>query len=142
MFAVIALHLAVTAVDTDIFQERYMTTVIPLAAAVLAGAVSSLPWRPAVPATAALLVVLGVAIVAVRVGREYEPDSPGAVAIADAHGYRTILTNSAVVAFYGRHLHTALDRPFGIGAGAERLCAPTCAVIDNTRFGGVRPGPG
>ena len=41
---VVVLHLAVTVVDTNIFQERYMTAIIPLAAAVLAGAIASLPW--------------------------------------------------------------------------------------------------
>jgi 4-amino-4-deoxy-L-arabinose transferase-like glycosyltransferase len=142
MVVVLCLYLVVTAVDTDIFRERYMTTVIPLAAAVLAGAIASLRWRAAVPAAAAVLAVLGVAIVAVRAGREYEPDSPRAVAIAAAHGEHTILTNSAVVAFYGRDLDVILDRPFGLGHGLEASCAPRCAVIDDQRFGGVRAGPG
>ena len=142
LVAVLGLYLVVTAVDTDIFRERYMTTVIPLASAVLAGAIASLRWRMAVPAAAALLAVLGVAIVAVRAGREYEPDSPAAVAVAAAHGRRTVLTNSAVVAFYGRHLKVIVDRPFGLGHGIEASCAPRCAVIDDQRFGGVRAGPG
>ncbi len=142
MISVLCLYLVVTAVDTDIFRERYMTTVIPLAAAVLAGAIASVRWRAAVPAAAVALAVLGVAIVAVRAGREYEPDSPMAVAIAAAHGEHTILTNSAVIAFYGRHLNVVLDRPFGLGHGIEASCAPRCAVIDDQRFGGVRTGPG
>ena len=142
MIAVLCLYLVVTAVDTDIFRERYMTTVIPLAAAVLAGAIAGLPWRAAVPVAGAVLAVLGVAIVVVRAGREYEPDSPRAVAIAGTHGERTILTNSAVIAFYGRRLNVILDRPFGLGRGIEASCAPRCAVIDDQRFGGVRAGPG
>ncbi len=142
LVAVLGLYLVVTAVDTDIFRERYMTTVIPLASAVLAGAIASLRWRMAVPAAATALAVLGVAIVAVRAGREYEPDSPAAVAIAAEHGEHTILTNSAVVAFYGRRLNVILDRPFGLGHGIEASCAPRCAVIDDQRFGGVRAGPG
>jgi hypothetical protein len=139
---VLCLHLVVSAAGTDIFRERYMTTVIALAAAVLAAAVASVRGRVAVPAAAAALVALGAAVAINRAGREYEPNSAGAVAIVQADGFRTILTNSAVVAFYGRHLHVVLDRPFGLGQGVERSCAPLCAVIDDARFGGVRPGPG
>jgi hypothetical protein len=142
MIAAVVMHFVVAAVDTNIFEERYMTTVIALAAAVLAGAISTFRWRLAVPATAVVLAALGIGIAVTRAGKEYEPDSPGAVAVVKAHGYRTILTNSAVVAFYGRTLHVVLDRPFGLGAGREHSCAPTCAVVDDARFGGVRPGPG
>jgi hypothetical protein len=142
MLVAIVLQLVVTAIETNVFEERYLTTVIPLAAATLAAAIVMIPWKHAVRVTAIVLAVLGVAIVARRAGHEYEPDSPAAVAIAQQHGHRTILTNSAVIAFYGRHLHVIVDRPFGIGAGIERTCAPRCAVIDDARFGGVRPGPG
>jgi 4-amino-4-deoxy-L-arabinose transferase-like glycosyltransferase len=142
MTAVLLMYLAATMLDTDIFRQRYMTTVIALAAAVLAGAVASLRWRPAVPAAGVVLAALGIAIGIKRAGREYEPNTAAAVAVARAHGYRTIATNSPEVAFYGRDLQIVLDRPFGIGAGVERACAPACAVIDDARFGGVRPGPG
>jgi uncharacterized membrane protein len=142
MLIVAVLQLVVTALDTNIFRQRYLTALIPLGAAAVAGAVSTLPWRHATRAVAAALLVLGVAIVVRRAGHEYEPDSPAAVALARAQGHTTILTNSAVVAFYGRHLHVVLDRPFGIGSGIEGTCAPGCAVIDDARFGGVRPGPG
>jgi 4-amino-4-deoxy-L-arabinose transferase-like glycosyltransferase len=142
MITAIIGHLVVTAIDTNIFEERYLTTVIPLAAAVLAGAISTIRWRLALPVTGVVLAAVGIGIVLARAGRQYEPDSPGAVALVRARGYRTILTNSAVVAFYGRTLHVVLDRPFGLGAGRERSCAPACAVVDDSRFGGVRPGPG
>jgi|GEM_PF-6437566 len=138
----LALQLLVTAVDTDIFIERYMTAAIPLAAAVVAGALSTFRSRAAVPLAAAALAALGIAIAVFRAGREYEPNSAGAVAVARVRGYRTILTNSAVVAFYGRDLRVIVDRPFGIGSGEERLCAPACAIVDDARFGGVRAGPG
>lgn len=142
MIIAAVLTLIVTATDTNIFRQRYMTTLIPLGAAVLAGAIAKLRWRHAVAVCAAAMLVLGVAIVARRAGHEYEPDSPAAVAVARAHGFDTVLTNSAVVAFYGRQIHVILDRPFGLGQGIERTCAPRCAVIDDARFGGVRPGPG
>jgi dolichyl-phosphate-mannose-protein mannosyltransferase len=142
MLIAAVLQLVVTALDTNIFRQRYLTALIPLGAAAIAGAVSTLSWRYAARAVAAGLLVLGVAIAVRRAGHEYEPDSPAAVALARAHGHTTILTNSADVAFYGRRLHVVLDRPFGMGSGIERTCAPGCAVIDDARFGGVRPGPG
>ena len=74
--------------------------------------------------------------------KEYEPNVAEAVAIAQSHGYRMIITNSAVVAFYGRRLDVVVDRPMGLGPGIESRCAPRCAVIDDARNGGVRPGPG
>jgi hypothetical protein len=138
MITVVCLYLLVTAVGTDIFRARYLSTVTPLAAAVLAGALASWRWRPTVPAAAALLSALAIVIVVVRAGREYEPDTAAAVAVARDHGYRVILTNSPEVAFYGRHLDVILDRPFGLGPGLTG-CA-RCAVIDDARFGGVRPG--
>ena len=142
LIAGVALQLLATAVETNIFKERYLTTLIPLGSALVAAVLVEIPWRYAVHAAAATMVVLGVAIFVHRAGTEYEPDSPAAVAVAEAHGYRMILTNSAVIAFYGRRLHVIVDRPMGLGQGIERSCAPRCAVIDDGRFGGVRPGPG
>lgn len=142
MLMVLIGYLVVSVVHTDIFKSRYMTTVIPLAVAVVAGAVAGLRWRPAVPLAAAALAALGVAILVTRASREYEPDTPAAVAIAQHAGYRVILTNSSQVAFYGRKLDVILDRPFGLTHGEHTPCATPCAVIDDARFGGVRPGPG
>ncbi|HEY2161366.1 MAG TPA: glycosyltransferase family 39 protein [Solirubrobacteraceae bacterium] len=141
MSGAVLMYLLATALDTNIFRERYMTTVIPFAAASLAGGVTTLPWRFAVPAVATVLAVLGIAIVVARSGREYEPDVPAAIALVREHGAATILTNSSEVVFYGRRLHVVLDRPFGVGTG-ERTCRPRCVVIDDARFGGVRPGLG
>jgi hypothetical protein len=54
-----------------------------------------------------------------------------------------VLTNSAVVAYYLRDRHPALDRPFGLGPGREGRTAPPYAVVDDSRVGdGPRPGPG
>jgi mannosyltransferase len=143
MIAVIVLFLIVTAADTDIFRERYMTTIIPLAVAVLAGAVATLRWRAAAPIVGGLLAVLGAAVVIVRAGRQYEPDAPQAVALVQSRGYTTILTNSPEISFYGRRLHVVLDRPFGVGNGRpQQACSTRCVVVDDARFGGVRPGTG
>lgn len=142
MIVALCLQLVVALVGPDVFRTRYLTSIVPLACAVVAGWVATVRWRYAVPAAAAALAALALAVVATRAGREYEPDSPAAVALASGRGYTTILTNSAVVAFYGRHLHVVLDRPFGIGRGIEHACAPRCAVLDDQRFGGVRAGPG
>jgi uncharacterized membrane protein len=142
MVMVLVLYFAVSVVHTDIFKSRYMTTVIPFAVAVVAGAVAGLRWHRAVSVAAAALVALGVAIVITRASREYEPDTPAAVAVAQHAGYRVILTNSSQVAFYGRHLDVVIDRPFGLTGGEHTPCAAPCAVIDDARFGGVRPGPG
>ncbi len=142
LITAVVLQLLVTALDTNIFEERYLTTLIPLGSAILAGAAVLLSWKRAVPVLAAVMLILGVAIAVRRAGKQYEPNTPAVIAFVHAHGYSTTLTNSAVIAFYGRHLHVDLDRPFGIGQGIERECAPRCVVIDDARNGGVRPGPG
>ena len=138
--AAAGLSLLVALAGPDVFAARYLTPLIPLAAALLAGGVSALPWRPAVPATAVALVLLGVAVIAQRSGRELEPDYPR---VAAAQAPRTVLTNSAVVAYYLRLPPSALDRPFGLGPGRERDTQRPYAVIDDTAVaGGARPGPG
>lgn len=141
LVAMILGHLVVSAVDAPIFHQRYLTTMLGLGAAVVAGALSTLGRRVVAVAAGALLVG-GVGVGIHRAGREYEPDIGHAVAVVRASRYPTILTNSAVAAFYGRDLHVVLDRPFGLGTGIERSCAPACAVLDDQRNGGVRGGPG
>jgi hypothetical protein len=44
---------------TGIFDVRYMTGLIPLYVALLAGAVDALPWRVALPAASAVLLAQG-----------------------------------------------------------------------------------
>jgi 4-amino-4-deoxy-L-arabinose transferase-like glycosyltransferase len=119
-----------SAVSNDVFRERYLTALIPAAALAVAGAAPRrlLPW------VAAACVLVAAAVVVQRAGREYEPDYARAVALA---GDREIHTNSAVVAFYGRAGHVFLDRPFGMGAG--EACRG-CAIVDDARNGGLRPG--
>ncbi len=134
------LSLLVALAGPDVFATRYLTPLIPLAAGLLAGGVSAVSWRPAVPATAVALVLLGVAVIVQRSGRELEPDYPR---VAAGQRPRTVLTNSAVVAYYLRLPPSALDRPFGLGPGRERTAQRPYAVIDDTAVaGGARPGPG
>ncbi len=135
-------HASVAIVGTEIFNQRYLTVLIPLAAALIATALIRLPV-PLRVAAAAALALAGLAVFVQRYHREYEPSlAPVRAAVAAEHP-RTVLTNSAVVVYYLRALHPILDRPFGLSRGLERSCASPCAVVDDARVpGGVRPGPG
>ena len=143
-----ALHALATLLGPDIFAQRYLTSVIPLAAALLAGGVAAAPWRAAVPAATGVLLVAGLAVFAERYGRELEPDMDPVEALIERSGQeRVVLTNSARVAFYLRELGPQLDRPLGFGVDAERACGPRCpralAIVDDARApAGVREGPG
>ncbi len=136
-------HALVTVFGVEIFNQRYLTVLIPLGATLIAAAVSQLrvqwPWIAAMAGTA----VVAVAVFAQRYQRQYEPDlAPVRAAAAGTHP-RTVLTNSAVVAYYLRGLHPVLDRPFGLDPGLERSCTAPCVIVDDSRIaGGVRPGPG
>lgn len=143
----LALHALATLLGPDIFAQRYLTSLIPLAAALLAGAVVVFPWRHAAAATAALLLALAVAVFVQRHDRELEPDMAPVRALIERSGERAVLTNSARVAFYLRDLEPRLDRPLGFGADEEEACGPRCpiplAIVDDARApAGVRDGPG
>jgi hypothetical protein len=91
---------------------------------------------------------MGVAVVVQRSGADDEPDiaAIGRV-IAPAAKGRTLLSNSAVVAYYLRDLKPRLDRPFGLGPGLEAGCVARCRapflVVDDTRVANSpRVGPG
>lgn len=128
---------------SEIFYERYLTVLIPLAAAIIAAAMVELPsrWAWRVGMLGAALV--GVAVFAQRYHREYEPSlAPVRVAVAALHP-RTVLTNSAVVVYYLREFSPILDRPFGLGPGLQRSCLARCVIVDDSRVpGGTRPAPG
>jgi 4-amino-4-deoxy-L-arabinose transferase-like glycosyltransferase len=125
------LYAIASAVSHDVFRQRYLTALIPIGALALAGAFAR---TRVLPVVAAACVLLGGAVAIQRAGREYEPDYARAVGLA---GDRAIHTNSAVIAFYGRDGDVVLDRPFGMGRGSA---CPACAVVDDERNGGVRPG--
>jgi 4-amino-4-deoxy-L-arabinose transferase-like glycosyltransferase len=139
----LVLHALTALVGPDVFAPRYMTALIPLGAALVGGAVASLPWRAAAPAVAVALLAAGVAVVVQRSGRELEPDYSRAGPVVRAAGARTVLTNSAVIEYYLDHPRPILDRPFGLGTGLARAARPPYAVVDDSRVGaGARPGPG
>jgi 4-amino-4-deoxy-L-arabinose transferase-like glycosyltransferase len=142
----LVLHAVATLLGPDIFAQRYLTGLIPLAAALLAGGVAAIPWKPAVPLAAVALLGTGAAVFATRHDRELEPDMAPVKALIDDSGPRTVVTNSARVAFYLRELHPRLDRPLGFGTDAEEACEPACfplAIVDDSRApAGVRDGPG
>ncbi len=137
----LVLHAVTALVGPDVFAARYMTALIPLGAALAGGAAAIVPWRAAAPAFAAVLVAVGVAVLAQRTGRELEPDYSRAQPAV--RGARVVLTNSAVIEYYLRHPRPTLDRPFGLGPGREGRTKPPYGVVDDSRVGaGARPGPG
>jgi hypothetical protein len=139
----LVLHAFTALVGPDVFAPRYMTALIPLAAALVGGAAAWVPWRVAVPAVALALLAVGGAVVVQRTGRELEPDYSRAEPLVRAGGARTVLTNSAVVEYYLHHPRPILDRPFGLGTGLERSVRRPYAVVDDSRVGqGPRRGPG
>jgi hypothetical protein len=144
--ATAVLHAVASIPGPEIFDSRYLVGLIPFACALLAAGVDALPWRWAVPAVAAGLLVLAVAVLVQRYDRELHPDVAPAAEQIRAAGARTTLTNSPVVAYYLRDLDPRLDRPFGLG-NDELRCATACprplAVVEDARLpGGVRAGPG
>jgi 4-amino-4-deoxy-L-arabinose transferase-like glycosyltransferase len=139
----LVLHGVVALAGPDVFETRYLTALVPLSAALLAGGLDSLPWRSAAPVTAAALAALGAAVILQRSDRELEPDYERVAEVVDRARPRTVLTNSAVVAYYLRDLPVQLDRPFNLGPGREARARPPYAVVDDRRVGdGPRPGPG
>jgi Dolichyl-phosphate-mannose-protein mannosyltransferase len=143
----LALHAIAAPIGPDIFHQRYLTSLIPLAVALLAGGVAYAPWRWATPLAAVALVGLGVAVFAQRYDRELEPPTAPVRALIEQSGDRAVVTNSARVAFYLRDLDPRLDRPLGFGLDAEAACGPRCpvplAIVDDARApAGVRVGPG
>jgi 4-amino-4-deoxy-L-arabinose transferase-like glycosyltransferase len=131
------------AFGTEIFNERYLTVLIPLGAALIAAAVGQLDARGLWVGAGVAVAIVGVAVFVQRFGREYEPDlAPVRTVVAHLRP-RMVLTNSAVVAYYLRRLPVVVDRPFGLGVGREASCPSPCVIVEDTRVpGGARPGAG
>lgn len=145
----LVLHGMLAYAGPDVFAVRYLTVLIPLAAALLAAGIAAFPWRRAMPLASAVLLALAVAVFAQRHDRELEPDLRPVAAQLPASGAEVALTNSAVVVYYLEQagLRPLLDRPFGLGRGLEAACAERCAepfaVVDDSGVaGGARAGPG
>ena len=126
----LVLHAALAVVGPDVFHQRYLTELVPLAAALAAIAIAQVPRL--VPVAAVALLALSAAVFVQRHDRELEPPVP-------AVSSGPVLTNSAVVAYYLRDLDVQVDRPFGLGPGA--LCED-CVVVDDVRVAGGARGPG
>lgn len=147
--AAVVLHAVASIPGPEIFDSRYLVGLIPFACALLACGIDALPWRWAMPAAAAGLMVLAVAVFVQRYDREFHPDFAPAIALVDSSGARTVLTNSPVAAFYLRDsgADVRLDRPFGLGSDEPACTAGDCprpiVVVEDSRLpGGTRAGPG
>jgi predicted membrane-bound mannosyltransferase len=124
------------AVGIEIFTQRYLTILIPFAAALAAAALVALPWRWLVPAAAVALVAVGVGNFARRLGHEWQPDLAPVRAVATDLRPRTVLTNTPVVLYYLPSFRPKFDRPYNLGRGGVRDCVRPCLVIDDTRVHG------
>jgi hypothetical protein len=121
----------------DVFSQRYMTILVPVAAALGAAALLAAPARWPALAAVVLLVALGGISLVKRTGAQFEPDfTPVREAALAAHP-RTVLTNTPLAVYYLRGLHPDFDRPSDLGPGRARTCARPCLIIDDNRvYGG------
>jgi 4-amino-4-deoxy-L-arabinose transferase-like glycosyltransferase len=143
--ATLGLYAIAAWVGPDVFQQRYLTILIPLGIGLLAGGVAAERSPLAVPVAVVALVALGVAVLVQREGRELEQSPQSIRNVVPEGRYGSVLTNSAVVSYYLRDRRAVLDRPFGLGPGLEDKggCKDGCAVVDDNRVaGGPRPGQG
>ncbi|MEA2497287.1 MAG: hypothetical protein QOJ29_5198, partial [Thermoleophilaceae bacterium] len=140
----LVLHAVTHWVGPDVFAPRYLTELIPLATIAVGFAI---PQRMQVVAIVAIaLLAVGVGIKRAQGSDEPDIKAIGALVTPGAKN-RTVLTNSAVVAYYLRDLHPRLDRPFGLGPGLESGCVGPCRasflIVDDRRVANSpRVGPG
>ena len=129
----------VAVVGVDVFTQRYLTVLVPIAAIILAAALvlSERPW--VVPVAAVALAGLGLANTGRRVGAEFQPDLTPVRAAALSLHPRTVLTNTPLVLYYLPQLRPELDRPYNLGPGLQQSCQRPCLVIDDTRVPGGMP---
>jgi hypothetical protein len=141
--ATLALHAITHWLGPDVFAARYLTELIPLAA-IAAGIATAQADKRIQIAAAIALALLGVAVGIRRATATEEPNYNAiARAITPAARHRTVLTNSAVIAYYLRDVHPHVDRPFGLRAPCGEPCKPPFLIVDDTRVGpGARTGPG
>jgi hypothetical protein len=125
-------HAIAPAAGVQLFTSRYMTILIPLAAALGAAAVVSLgPRWPLVIGSVALLAV-GAVDFALRYHHQWEPDvRPVRIAALAMHP-KTVLTDNPDVVYYLKSLHPQLDRPFNLGPGRAQTCARPCLIVDDS----------
>ncbi|HET9024398.1 MAG TPA: hypothetical protein VFN64_07470 [Burkholderiaceae bacterium] len=136
----LVLHAITHWVGPDIFAPRYLTELIPLGAIALGCALTT---RQLQTAAAVGIALLGTAVVVRRAQGSDEPDYKAiARVIAPTAEGRTVLTNSAVIAYYMRDLRPHLDRPFGLEAPCAG-CSPPFLIVEDARVANSpRPGTG
>lgn len=134
-------HAIAPLVGVDVFTQRYMTIMVPLAAALGAAAIDATGNRAPWGAAVGLLVVLGVVSLVRRYRGEYEPSLSPVRAAALAMHPRTVLTNTPLVLYYLRSLHPEFDRPSNLGPGRAATCARPCLIVDDSRARGGTPRP-
>ena len=133
-------HAIAPIVGVQLFTERYLTILIPLAAALAAAAIVSAGSRRPIAIATLVLVAAGAVDFARRYDHQWEPDlSPVRTAALALHP-KTVLTDNPDVVYYLKSLHPQLDRPFNLGPGRAATCARPCLIIDGaiTSFGTLR----
>jgi len=133
-------HAIAPAVGVQLFTERYLTIMIPLALALAAAALVSPGKRWPILATSLVLLAAGAVDFALRYHHQWEPDLRPVRLAALAMHPRTVLTDNPDVVYYLGSLHPQLDRPFNLGRGRAGSCARPCLIIDSTttNFGALR----
>ena len=126
-------------VGVHVFTQRYLTFLVPLAAALAGAVLASISRRWVVPVVAVLLVGLGVGNFARRLGGQWEPALEPVRQIAEREHLRTVLTNTPVVLYYLAAWRPIFDRPYNLGPGLAATCARPCLVVDDTRVPGGEP---
>ncbi|HWC84982.1 MAG TPA: glycosyltransferase family 39 protein [Solirubrobacteraceae bacterium] len=133
-------HAIAPAVGIQLFTARYLTIMIPLAAALAAAALVASGRRWLVLAAVLALVAAGAVNLGLRYHHQWEPDLRPVRVAAIAMHPRTVLTDNPDVVYYLGSLHPQLDRPFNLGPGRAASCPRPCLIIDSTEtnFGVLR----
>ncbi len=134
-------HAVAAWVGIDVFDQRYLTILIPLGAALGAAAVMAAGSRIAIAVAVTLLGALGVVDFAKRYHHQWQPDLSPVRAQALAMHPATVLTNTPVVDYYLQKLHPHVDRPFDLGAGQAQTCTRPCLIVDDLRVHTGTPRP-
>jgi uncharacterized membrane protein len=134
-------HALAAAVGLAVFAPRYLTILVPFAAAPVAVAVVSVERRGVLVLAGVLLIAVGAVEVVRRYGGQWQPDLAPVRAAAASVRPRTVLTNTPVVVYYLHPLRPVLDRPYNLGPGRAATCARPCLAVDDTRVPGGTPRP-
>jgi hypothetical protein len=132
-------YAAAAIVGIDIFTQRYLTILIPLAVALGAAMVASIQSRYVTAAAALALVALALVEVERRFDGEWQPSLAPEQRLAAGIQPRTVLTNTPVVLYYLRGYPATMDRPYNLGQGLAASCQRPCLIIDDSRVHGGSP---